>query len=273
MATDALELREYTPDRRRIRIPEIWRTWRVTRMVALRDVRVKYKQAALGPLWLVLAPLGLLGAITIAFSGVTKVLTPGVPYVLFALVGLICWTYIQLCLALSPGVLVTNSSLVRRSTCPRLALVQGSMLANFPPIVVMLAATLIALGFGRGVPLQALLLPAMVIWLFTLAWGLSLLFASVAARARDVIAVVPLVLQAGLFVTPVGYPIDGAPANIQVVLTLNPISGVIEGWRWALLDMPPNMTAVAISLLTTVTVAFLGWFVFVRSDGRLADYV
>jgi ABC-type polysaccharide/polyol phosphate export permease len=273
VATEALELREYTPERKRVRLHEIWSTWRVTQMVALRDVRVKYKQAALGPLWLVLAPLGLLLAITIAFSGITDVPTPGVPYLLFALVGLTCWTYIQLCLMLSPLVLVTNSALVRRSTCPRLALVQGSMLANLPPVAVMLVATLVALAFGRGIPVQALLLPLLFVWLAVLAWGLSLLLAPLAARARDIVAVVPLVVQAGLFVTPVGYPISGAPANIEAVLTLNPISGVIEGWRWALLDIPPNMTAVVISLVASVLFALAGWYVFVKSDARLADYV
>jgi ABC-type polysaccharide/polyol phosphate export permease len=273
VATEALELREYSPDRKRIRISEIWTTWRVTSMVALRDMRVKYKQAALGPLWLLLAPLGLLAAITIAFSGVTDIQTPGVPYVLFALVGLTCWTYIQLCLSLSPIVLLSNSSLVRRSTCPRLALVQGSMIANLPPIGVMLTASLVAVALGPGIPIQALLLPLLAAWLFTLAWGISLLLGAVAARARDIVSVVPLVVQAGLFVTPVGYPIDGAPANIQVLLTINPVSGVIEGWRWALLDMPPNMTAVVISLVFTVVVALVGWRVFVKADGRIADYV
>jgi ABC-type polysaccharide/polyol phosphate export permease len=242
-------------------------------MVALRDVRVKYKQAALGPLWLVLGPVGLLLAITIAFSGVTDVKTPGVPYMIFALVGLICWTYIQLCLTLSPAVLVNNASLVRRSTCPRLALVQGTMVANLPPVTVMLVATIVALLAGRGLPIQAVLLPVMIVWIVALAWGISLLFAAIAARARDIVSVVPLVVQAGLFVTPVGYPIDGAPANIQAILTVNPISGVIEGWRWCLLDMPPNMTAVAISIVATFVVCIAAWQVFVKADARLADYV
>jgi ABC-type polysaccharide/polyol phosphate export permease len=242
-------------------------------MVALRDMRVKYKQAALGPLWLLLAPLGLLAAITIAFSGVTDIKTPGVPYVLFALVGLICWTYIQLCLSLSPVVLVGNSALVRRSTCPRIALVQGSMLANLPPVGVMLVAALVAVVIVRGLPLQALMLPLLAVWLVALAWGISLLLAAIAARARDIVSVVPLVVQAGLFVTPVGYPIDGAPSNIEVLLTINPVAGVIEAWRWAMLDIPPNTTAIVISLVFTAVIALVGWRVFEKADGRIADYV
>lgn len=273
MASDALELREYAPDKGRVRLSQVWSTRRITTMVALRDVRVKYKQAALGPLWLLLAPVGLLLAITVAFSGITDVPTPGVPYMLFALVGLISWTYIQLCLSLSPQVLVNNSALVRRSTCPRLALIQGSMLANLPPVAVMLVAALVALLLGRGIPTQAVLIPLLLVWLMVLAWGVSLLFAAVAARARDIVAVVPLVVQAGLFVTPVGYAIEGAPKNIERLLIMNPVSGIIEAWRWSLLDIPPNMAAVGVSLATTLTVAILGWIVFVRAEIRLADYV
>lgn len=256
-----------------MRVSDIWSTRRVTTMVGVRDIRVKYKQAALGPLWLLLAPLGLLAAISIAFSGITDVPTPGVPYLLFALTGLTCWTYIQLCLALSPLALIANSSLVRRSTCPRLALVQGMMLANLPPVAVMLTGTLVALLLGRGLPAQALLLPAMLLWLLMLAWGVSLIASVLAARARDVVAIVPLIVQAGLFVTPVGYPIDGAPKNIERFLTLNPISGVIEAWRWCLLDIPPNVTAMVVSLCATVLGAVLGWIIFVRAELRVADYV
>src|SRR5689334_11053720 len=98
MSTAEPPLRVIRPVRRRIRIPDLWASLPVTRMVASRDIKIKYKQAALGPLWLLIAPLGLLAAVTIAFYGVTKVDTSGVPYVLFALVGLCVWIYIQLTL-------------------------------------------------------------------------------------------------------------------------------------------------------------------------------
>src|SRR4051794_35141016 len=90
----------YRPVKRRVRLSETWMSAGVARMIGLRDIKVKYKQAALGPLWLLIGPLGMLAAITIAFSGVTKVNTYGVPYVLFALVGLTVWTFIQLSAAL-----------------------------------------------------------------------------------------------------------------------------------------------------------------------------
>src|SRR3954451_14292372 len=108
-------------------------------MIAVRDLKVKYKQAALGPLWLLIAPLGMLAAVTIAFSGVTDVDTGGTPYVLFALVGLIVWTFVQLSLTLGAMAIIANASLVRRSTVPRIALISGTMLGNLPPVLVMIS--------------------------------------------------------------------------------------------------------------------------------------
>jgi ABC-type polysaccharide/polyol phosphate export permease len=268
-----LSPRDYTPAKRRLGLRDIWSSWRITRMVASRDIRVKYKQAALGPLWLLIAPLGMLAAVTIAFSGITSVKTHDVPYVLFALTGLTVWTFVQLGLMVATQGLIGNSALVRRSSCPRLALVQGPVIANLPPVIVMAVASLLWAGVERGFELQVLLLPLVGAWLFLLVWGVALLAAPLAARARDVVTIVPLVVQAGLFVTPVGYPLSGSPANIQKLLILNPVSGIIEAWRWALLGMRPDVTAIVVALVVTVFVTWAGWMLFTRTEVTIADYV
>src|SRR3954470_20666922 len=246
MSSAEAGLRVMVPTHRRVRVSEMWTSLPVTRQVAARDIKIKYKQAALGPLWLVLAPLGLLAAVTIAFYGVTKVDTNGVPYLLFALVGLCVWIYIQLTLMTAPQALVQNYVLVRRSACPRIALVNATLISNTPPLAVTLAVTLIGIAIDGRLPVQALLLPFLVAWLVALAWGLVVLLAALAARFRDIVAIVPLIVQAGIFVTPVGYPLAGAPANIKILVSLNPATGLIEAWRWALLDMSPNMAAMGI---------------------------
>jgi ABC-type polysaccharide/polyol phosphate export permease len=266
-------VRVMEPVARRVRLSQLWTSLPVTRMVAARDIKIKYKQAALGPLWLLLAPLGLLAAVTIAFYGVTKVDTGGVPYVLFALGGLCVWVYIQLTLMTAPLALVQNALLVRRSTCPRIALVNATLISNGPPFVVTLAVTLIAIAADGRLPLQALLLPLLIAWLVALAWGAVVLLAALAARFRDIVSIVPLIVQAGIFVTPVGYPLQGAPANIKRLVELNPATGVIEAWRWALLDMSPSITAMAIAAAWTVVLAGFAWLVFGRLEVRLADYI
>jgi lipopolysaccharide transport system permease protein len=267
-------VRVYRPVKRRLRLREIWRTRGVAKMIGLRDVKVKYKQAALGPLWLLIAPLGLLAAMVITFAGVTSVDTQGVPYVPFALVGLVVWTYIQLSLQVGASAIVGNSPLVRRSAMPRVALVTGTLLGNLPPVTVMLALTLVSTVLTIGLPIQIVLLPVVIVWAVVFTFSVTMLISSLAARFRDTVAVMPLLVQAGIFITPVGYSLQGAPENIKLLLSLNPVSGIIEAWRWVVLDMPgTNITVIAIALGVTVAVAIAGWNIFTRLEVTFADVV
>lgn len=272
-ADPAPTLRVIAPTNRRLRVRDLWTSRRVARIMGIRDIKVKYKQAALGPLWLVIAPLGMLVAITIAFGGVTEVDTGDVPYVAFALVGLVVWTFLQLSVTVGAQAIISNQPLVRRSAMPRLALVVGTLIGNLPPLGVMLTATIVVTLAVWSLPLQALLLPALLVWLMVLVGSLTLLVAAITVRFRDIIAVIPLMVQAGLFVTPVGYPIHGAPQNIKILLSLNPASGLIETWRWSILDMDPDLLVIAIGGVWTAILAPFAWYVFTRLEVSFADVV
>lgn len=257
-----------------MRIAELWTSLGIARMIGLRDMKAKYKQAALGPLWLIIGPLGMLFALTVAFSGVTSVQTGGVPYMLFALVGLTVWTFMQLSMTLGALAIISNGSLVRRSPLPRVALVTGSLIGNLPPVTIMLLATLAWTMVDRGLPVQALLLPLLILWLFVFTLAISLILSAMAARFRDIVSVLPLVIQAGIFVSPVGYSLEGAPKNINTLLTLNPVSGLIEVWRWAILDLPdPKWGVVAIAGGWTVALLAVSWRTFGRLEVHFADFV
>ncbi|TMK39894.1 MAG: hypothetical protein E6G56_09640 [Actinobacteria bacterium] len=267
-------LHVYRATKCRIGFADFWTSRGVARMIAIRDMKAKYKQAALGPIWLLLAPAGMLAAVVIGYSSVTKTGTGGAPYVCFALVGLTVWTYIQLSVTLGAQAILGNSSLVRRSPIPRTALVSGSLIGNLPPVTIMFALTLGLTVALKGLPVQALLLPIMVIWLLFFTLCVAMLFASLAARFRDAVSVLPLVIQAGIFVSPVGYSLHGAPSTIYTLLAINPVTGLIEAWRWALLGIPdPKWTVVAIAGAWTVLVAILGWRVFSRLEVEFADVV
>jgi lipopolysaccharide transport system permease protein len=270
MADDTL--RVTVPVRRRVRLREVRTSLPVGWMLGWRDMKTKYKQSALGPLWLVLQPLGMLLAISIAFSKVTSVNTGDVPYVVFALVGLAVWTYVQMTVNVAPMTLPSNQMVVRRSPCPRVALVTGSLIAVLPPLAVVLAASVAAAAISTGLPVQALLMPLMVVWLVGLMWGFTLLVAALGGRFRDAVAFAPLIVQAGIFITPVGYPLDAA-GSFAKVLAFNPASGLIEGWRWSLLGIAPDGFALGVALAETVAVVLLGWYVFGRMETRFADYV
>jgi lipopolysaccharide transport system permease protein len=260
------------PAPRRLRLRDIWTTLPVGWMLGWRDMRAKYKQSALGPLWLVLQPLGMLAAITIAFSKVTSVDTGNVPYVVFALVGLAVWTYVQMTITVAPQTLSLNQQVVRRSPCPRVAFVTGTLISVLPPLGVVLAASVAAAAISGNLPLEALMMPLLVAWLVVLMWGFTLLVTALGGRFRDAVALAPLVVQAGIFLTPVGYPLDAA-GSFANVLAFNPASGVIETWRWSLLGIPPDGFAVGVALAETAALGLLGWYVFGRMETRFADYV
>jgi lipopolysaccharide transport system permease protein len=265
-------LRVTFPAKRRVKLREVWTSLPVAWMLGRRDMKIKYKQSALGPLWLVLQPLAMLTAVTVAFSAVTNVDTGDVPYVVFALAGLAVWTYVQFTFAIGPMALPANQLVVRRSPCPRVALVTGSLISVLPPLAVVLAASFGAAVIAGQLAIQAVLLPAMVAWLLVFMWGITLLMAALAARFRDVVAFAPLVVQAGIFLTPVGYPLSTSE-QISSILIYNPISGLLEAWRWSLLGIAPDMFAVVFAGCFTVAVVLFGWYVFGRMETRFADYV
>jgi ABC-type polysaccharide/polyol phosphate export permease len=265
-------VRVAVPKRRRIRLSDLWTSRHVGWMLGLRDIKAKYKQSALGPLWLVLQPLGMLAAVSVAFSKVTSVNTGSVPYITFALVGLAVWTYVQMAITVAPQVLQSNYQVVRRSPCPRLAFVTGTMISVLPPLGVVFVASVVAAAVSGTLSPQALAMPILVSWLLLMTFGFTLLVTALGGRFRDAVAMAPLVVQAGIFLTPVGYPLSAA-GSFSKVLAFNPASGIIESWRWSLLGSSPDMFAITVGLVETVVMIVAGWYVFGRMETRFADYV
>ena len=266
-------VRVTVPARRRVRPRDIWGSLPVGWMLGRRDAKVKYKQSALGPLWLVLQPLGMLIAVSVAFSTATNVPTGGVPYVVFALVGLAVWTFVQMTITVSPQVLQSNWQVVKRSPCPRIAFVTGTLVSVLPPLGVVLVAAVGAAAISGHIGIEALAMPVLIVWLVVLMWGIGLLIIAIGGRFRDAVALAPVVVQAGLFLTPYPYPLSHVPDTLAKVLAFNPASGVIEAWRWSLLGMAPDGFAIVVGLAETVLFGLLGWYVFGRMEPRFSDYV
>lgn len=266
-------VREMRPVKHRVRPSELWQSRNVAWVVAGRDLKVRYKQSLLGPAWLLLQPVGVLAGLIIVFRGVTDVPTGGTPYLLFGLTGLAAWTYFLLTVSLGTNVFVMNSGLVRRVAFPRTALLTATLIGNLLPAGSILVAALVGVVIHQGLPAQALLLPVMVAWLVLFSSGALLVLASLTVRYRDTMALVPFWLQVGLFLTPVGYPISHAPETLKVLLSVNPLSGIMESWRWCLLDTPVDALPVATALIGTVVFVAIGWWAFIRLEISFADHV
>jgi lipopolysaccharide transport system permease protein len=269
----ALSVREAVPVERRARVSDIVTSFPVARVIGARDVKVKYKQSALGPLWLLLQPLGMLVAITIAFSGVTDVKTGDIPYVVFGLVGVTVWTFISATTAIAPVAFMNNSALIRRSPAPRIAFVTATLYSNLPQLGIMCVVTLLATLVTRGFAVPVLVLPLLAVWLMVFTWALVLLIAPVSARFRDAVALVPLIIQAGVFLAPVGFALDSAPQHIRILLSINPVSGIIEGWRWSLLGMTPDFAVIGVGIAWTAALLLVGWYQYGRLEVGLADFI
>ena len=272
-ATRELPMREAVPVKRRLRLRELVSAWPVARVIGARDIKIKYKQSALGPLWLLLQPLGILAAITVAFSGVTDVDTGGVTYIAFGLVGVTVWMFIAMTIAIAPQAFLANAALVRRSPAPRTAFITATVYSNLPLLGIMAGVTLVASLLLEGLAVQVLLLPVFAVWLLLFTWAVVVVIAPVAARFRDAVAVVPLIIQGGIFLSPVGYPLDAAPSTLKTILSVNPVSGLIEAWRWSILGMEPDLAVIAIAVFWTAVLLMFGWYLFGRMEVRLADFV
>ncbi len=258
----------------RIRLSDLYRDIPVIQVLAARDFKVKYKQSLLGPLWLVFQPLALLVAFLVAFRGLADV-QPGVPYTVFALVGLSAWTFFQAAMTIGAASLVSNVMLVRFTPCPRLAFPIAGILASLPSWAVTTAAALIAAAVTGTLSPKALLLPLGLVWLFLLTWGLVAIAAALTARFRDMLSALPFLLQVGVFLAPVGYPLYELNSTVRVLIDLNPLTGLIEA---SALDGDLGIHAVVradrrsgSSPLRSSRSA--GWRVFARREPTLADYI
>jgi homopolymeric O-antigen transport system permease protein len=256
-------------------LPELWSYRELLWFLIWRDLKVRYKQTALGVLWAVLQPLLLMAVFTLALGRIGNLGSGGVPYPLFAFVGLAPWTLFAQSLIGSSVSLVESSNLVQKVYFPRLLLPLASV-ASY------------VLDFGMGMVLLVALLAVAGIHLSTVAlWvvpftGLALLSAvgagawlsAVNVRYRDVRYAVPFLVQVWLFASPVAYASALIPPEWQTIYHLNPMAAVIDGFRWALLGLSePPIASLAISALGSAVMFVGGLYYFRRVERTFADVI
>jgi lipopolysaccharide transport system permease protein len=266
--------RVIAPAKRRIRPSDLVRYWPITRVIAARDFKVKYKQSLLGPLWLVFQPLALLLAFLVAFRGLGNVASAGVPYAVFALIGLSAWSYVQASLTIGTASLISNMPFVKYTPCPRTAFPSASMLASLPSFGITALAGIIGAAATGHLSPRVLLLPLGLAWLLVLTAGMIGVLSSLAVRFRDVNSALPFLLQLGTFIAPVGYPLSGLSPKLRTVIEINPITGIIETLRWMVLSgYRPAALSIVISAGLTAFLAVVGWRMFATREATVADEI
>lgn len=240
-----------------------------------RDLKVRYKQTLLGASWAILQPFLTMVVFSIFFGNLAKVPSDGVPYPIFSYTALIPWTLFSKALQDASRSLVANSHMITKIYFPRMILPLSSVMAG---VVDFLIAFVVLLGmmvfFNLFPTINVLVLPLFLLLALVTAVGVGLWLSALNVLFRDINYVLPFLTQFWMFLTPVAYPSSMVPSEWQVIYALNPMTGVVEGFRWALLGTgPPPGIMTLVSSTTAVILLISGMFYFRRMERLFADMV
>lgn len=253
---------------------ELWGARELVWFFALRDLRVRYKQAAFGVVWVIVQPLITVAAFTLVFHRLANVGTRGLAYPVFALSGLLTWTYLSQCISRGSEVLVSNSSLITKVYFPRLLAPLASLLPPLVDLGVGLLLLIVAcVAFGVSPGLGLLLLPVWLLLLLLSALGSVCLLAALNVRYRDVRQVIGPIMQALLFFSPVGYSSHSLEGPSRYAYSLNPFVGPLELGRFVLVGAPWPGLPILVSLISAIALAVAGLVYFQRAQRSFADVI
>ena len=258
---------------------DVWEYRELLFFLAWRDIKVRYKQTALGVLWIVLQPLASMVVFSFLFGTLLKVPSGDVPYPIFAYSALLPWNYFAASLGRSSTSVVSSAHLITKIYFPRLIIPISGVLSSLVDFAI---AFLVLIGlmayFGIAPTAATLLLPGLILLAMATALGFGLWLAALNVRFRDINYIIPYLIQIWMYVTPVIYGSTLIPERFRFLLGLNPMTGVVEGFRWALLGrrladaQPPGplfLASIGIALLVLVS----GVIFFRRTERTFADIV
>jgi lipopolysaccharide transport system permease protein len=256
-------------------LAELWRYRELAYFFAWRDVKVRYKQAALGAAWAVLQPLLTMVLFTLFFGRLARIPSDGIPYPLFSYSALLLWTYFAAVLGQGGQSLVANSNLITKVYFPRLALPASVALSGLLDFAIGMGFLVILMayyGMHPGWPL--LLAPLFLVGLVLFTLGASMFLASLSVRYRDMKYAAPFLIQMWLFLTPVIYPTSMLPQRLQPLMAINPLAGIVEGFRACLFsERLPDPVLTSISLTMSVAVFVFGLSYFRKTERAFADVI
>jgi lipopolysaccharide transport system permease protein len=254
---------------------EPWRFRELLLFLAWREVQVRYKQAFLGAAWAVIQPLFTMLTFTFFFGHLAGISSNGLPYPVFSYAALVLWMYVSTTLAQAGNSLVSNSNLITKVYFPRVFLPAAAALSNVLDLLIgstVLVAMLIYYGVRPG--LLVLLTPLFVIETILLTLGISMLLAAVNVRYRDIKYTIPFITQLWLFITPIIYPVSFVPARFRGLLALNPMAGIVEGFRACLMPGGSvDWALVGSSWLVTLALLIVATWYFRSTEREFADIV
>jgi lipopolysaccharide transport system permease protein len=258
-----------------LRLGEVWAYRELLYFFVWRDIKVRYKQTVIGVAWVVLQPLLTMGVFTLFFGRLAKLPSDGLAYPVFYFCSLVPWNYFATALQSCTSVVVDNQRVITKVFFPRLVLPLSAVVSGLVDFAIGFVVLGIVLGFyGIRPGLAALWLPVLLLLAVLTALGVGLWMSALNALYRDVKYVVPFLIQFWMFASPVAYPSSLVPQRWRWLYGMNPMAGVIDGFRWALTGhgQPPGPLLLASSGMV-VAVVLGGLFFFQRMEGAIADRV
>jgi lipopolysaccharide transport system permease protein len=258
-----------------LRLSELWAYRELFYFLMWRDLKVRYKRTAIGASWAVIQPLMTMIVFTVFFGTLAKLPSDNLPYPIFSFSGLLPWTMFVYALNNSSMSVVASQGLITKVYFPRIIVPLASALAGVLDFLIGLVVLAGMMAwYGIVPPLAVVTLPLFTVFAFTTALAFGLWFSALNVRYRDVQLLVPFLIQIWLFLTPIAYSTSLVPPSYRLIYGINPMAGVVEGFRWALLGRATGFgpllgVSVGVVLLTLVT----GAYYFRRTERLFADII
>jgi lipopolysaccharide transport system permease protein len=258
-----------------IDLRELWQYRELLSYFVWRDIKVRYRQTVLGAAWAIIQPLLSMIIFTLCFSKLAGISSDGVPYPLFSFAALLPWTWFSNSLHTASHSLVGSSHLITKVYFPRLILPASAIVGGMVDFAIGFTVFLgLMLSYSLLPPVTALLtVPLLTLLVATLSLGLGFWFSALTVQYRDIRYVIPFVLQLGMFVSPVVYPLSLVPPGYRWLVRLNPMVGIIEGFRSSLFGHPWDWPGLLLGGTISVALLITGAFFFRRLERTFADLV
>lgn len=259
-----------------LKLRELWEYRELLYFLTWRDIKVRYKQTVLGATWAIIQPFMTMVVFTLFFGGLAQIPSDGVPYPIFSYTALVPWTFFATGLTMSSNSLVGSANLIKKVYFPRLVIPIATVLSGVVDFVLAFFILLVMMLFVGIVPTgHIIFLPLFLLLAFITALGIGLWLSAMNVQFRDVRYTVPFLTQFWMFITPIAYPSSLIENEVlRVIYGLNPMAGVVEGFRWALLGTNTAPGAVILASSFAALILFIsGLFYFRRMEKTFADVV
>lgn len=253
---------------------ELWTYRELIYFLTWREIKIRYKQTAIGVFWAILQPVLTTVIFTAIFSSFARFGSTPIPYEMFALSGLLIWLYVNTAVSNASASLIVNTQLVTKVYIPRLILPLAMILSGLADLLIgLLVLSLVLPFYPVHIGWQALLAPIFVIEAVFLALSVGILSSALNVRFRDVKHALPFFLQVWMFMSPVFYPVEMLPDKWRWMFSFNPLYGLLQGFRASILGGPFHWRAIAMSLFVTFCLLVFSLFIFKKMEEDFADII